>query len=430
MHRRSFLATSAHAWAALTGLSSFLRGESASARPLLRAPGAVDPRDENFWSLVRDHFPLTRERAYLNTGGLGASPHGVIHALKRQIDELEYICETGHSEELWHSVKEKAALVLGCDPGEIAYTRNTTEGVSIVCNGLPFKSGDEIITTTHEHVGNTLAWLARQQRDGLVIKAFEPDLQSASETLDRLERLITPRTRCLSLSHVTCSAGQIMPVDQIGELAARHGLWYFVDGAQAPGMLPVDVRAMGCHAYATSGHKWLLGPKGTGLLYVRRDALDLIQARFVGGYSNQGPFDLRTGQFSFHSTARRYEYGTVSAPLFAGLGAALQFLLDVGIDNIWRRDHALAAALKGGLNELGAEVLSPQDPSGHSAMITFKVKGIDYPRLQSFLAQNFQLRTRGVYEGELNALRVSLHLYNSFAEVERVLEGVQAAQQL
>jgi selenocysteine lyase/cysteine desulfurase len=106
----------------------------------------------------------------------------------------------------------------------------------------------------------------------------------------------------------------------------------------------------------------------------------------------------------------------------------MQFLLDIGIDNIWRRDHALGAALIGGLNELGAEVLSPQHSDEHSGIITFRLEHIAYAELQRFLASEYQLRTRGIYEGGLNGLRVSLHIYNSFADVERVLQGIRAAQ--
>jgi selenocysteine lyase/cysteine desulfurase len=328
---------------------------------------------------------------------------------------------------LWHDIKLKAGQILGCKPEEIAFTRNATEGIAIVCNGLPFKAGEEVITTTHEHVGNTLSWLARQKRDGIVMRTFEPSTKSAQENLDRIQKLLTKRTRAISIPHITTSTGQILPVKQIGEWAKANKLWYFVDGAQAAGMLPLNMHEIGCHAYAASGHKWLLGPKGTGLLYVREDALDQIVAKHLGGYSNTGEFDMVTGAFQFHPTAQRYEYGTVSTPLFAGLGTAIDFLLKIGMQNVWRHDLAMASALKEGLNKLGVEVNSPQHPEEHSAIITFTLKNMDRAKLQTFLSEKYQLRTRGIYEGGLNAIRISLHLYNSFVDVERVLEGVQSA---
>jgi len=430
MLRRDFFRRASQSIGAFWALQSTVGVNESTAAPLdLPADGYIDPRDEKFWTELRTRFPLTRSRTYLNTGGLGASPQVAIDAMQTKTNELEEISDVGHTHELWAQIKGKAGLVLGCDGDEIAYTRNTTEGANIICNGLRLKRGDEVITTTHEHVGNTVTWLARQKRDGIVVKTFTPSTASAAENIDRIAELVTPNTRALSISHVTCATGQVLPVKEIGQLAAAHDLWYFVDGAQAPGMMPIDVRAIGCHAYATSGHKWLLGPKGTGLLYVRKDALDDIEAQFVGAYSANGAWDMiSTGQFEFADTAQRFEYGTVNVPLFVGLGASMQFLLDIGIDNIWRRDHALGAALIGGLNELGAEVLSPQHSDEHSGIITFRLEHIAYAELQQFLASEYQLRTRGIYEGGLNGLRVSLHIYNSFADVERVLQGIRAAQ--
>lgn len=428
MHRRNFIKTAGQTLTGLFGLAVLKKSSSLFDAVMVdSAHRAIDPRDEAFWSLVREQFPLTRERIYLNTGGLGASPYVAIEAVKNKITELERICETGHSEELWHDIKSKAGQILGCKPEELAYMRNATEGIAIVCNGLPLKRGDEIITTTHEHVGNTLSWLARQKRDGIVMKTFEPSTQSAQENLERMQKLLTKRTRALSIPHITTSTGQILPVKQIGEWAAANKLWYFIDGAQAAGMLPMNLHEIGCHAYAASGHKWLLGPKGTGLLYVRADALDLIESKYLGGYSNTGEFDMITGAFQFHPTAQRYEYGTVSTPLFAGLGTAMEFLLKIGMENVWRRDLAMAAALKEGLNKLGVEVNSPQHPEEHSAIITFTLKNMDRSKLQNFLSEKYKLRTRGIYEGGLDAIRISLHLYNSFAEVDKVLEAVQAA---
>lgn len=425
MHRRKFLENAGRALAGLSSLCFSSRHAAPLPSRLFAAQQDRDPRDEKFWAFVREQFPLTKERAYLNTAGLGASPYVVIAAVQNKINELERISETGHSEELWRGVKEKAGHILGCKAEEIAFTRNATEGCAIVCNGLPLARGDEVITTTHEHVGNTLSWLARQQREGIVMKTFEPAVKSAQENVERIARLLTSRTRALSIPHLTTSTGQILPVKQIGELAASRKLWYFVDGAQAPGMMPVNVSEIGCHAYATSGHKWLLGPKGTGLLYVRADALDLIAARHLGAYSNTGEFDLASGALQLHPSAQRYEYGTMSAPLFFGLGAALDFLLQLGMHNVWRRNFALATALREGLNKLGVEVNSPQAPEEQSAMITFTLTQRSRDEAVKFLAEKFKLRARAIYEGGLNAVRVSLHVYNSFEEVESVLAGVR-----
>jgi selenocysteine lyase/cysteine desulfurase len=386
----------------------------------------ANPDDEQFWNVLRAQFPLTDERAYLNTGGLGASPYVVIDAVKAKMDELEMVSETGHTEELWKEIKTAASRLFGCEAGELAFTRNATESINIVCNGLPLKLGDEMITTTHEHVGNAVPWLALLQREGIVIKLFEPSAESAQENVDRIEKLITKRTRLINIPHATTTTGLILPIKALSELAKRKNIWLFVDGAQTAGMFPFNLHELGCDAYATSGHKWLLGPKETGLLYVRKDMLDVIQPKFAGAYSEDG-FDLAKGTLKFHPTAQRYEFGTVSIPLRFGLGTAIKFMQRIGMENVWKRDQALSTRLFKGLQEIPyVKVLSPAHDADRSALITMQHEKLPYQDLQNHL-NTFKLRTRGVGEGGVNGLRISTHIYNSFDEVDRVLEATRTA---
>ncbi len=410
------------AYASFPGFKS----KATNASNSLPAWPTVSPDDEQFWKVLRAQFPLTDERAYLNTGGLGASPYAVIDAVKAKIDELEKISETGHTEELWKDIKEAAGLLLGCEPGEVAFTRNATEGINIVCNGLPMKRGDEMITTTHEHVGNAVPWLALLQREGIAIKLFEPSAAAAQENVDRIAKLITPRTRLISVPHATTTTGLILPIKALSELAKSRNIWLFVDGAQTAGMFPFNLHELGCDAYATSGHKWLLGPKETGLLYVRKDMLDVIQPKFVGAYSDDG-FDLSTGTLKFHPTAQRYEFGTVSIPLRFGLGTAIKFMQRIGMENVWRRDQALSTRLFNGLRGIPyVKVLSPAQETDRGALITMQHEKLPYLDLQNHL-NKFKLRTRGVSEGGVNGLRISTHIYNSVEEVDRVLEATRTA---
>jgi selenocysteine lyase/cysteine desulfurase len=384
----------------------------------------VDPADERFWKFVRDQFPLTHERAYLNTGGLGASPYVVIDEVKSRMDELEKVSETGHTEELWKSIKADTAAILGCDPLEVAFVRNTTEGINIVAHGLSWERGDEVILTTHEHVGNALTWLGLKDREGIVLKLFEPSVGSAQENLDRIGRLITRRTRLISIPHVVTTTGLILPVAEIGSLARAQGILYLVDGAQTAGMMPLDLHAMGCDAYATSGHKWLLGPKETGLLYVRRESLDRIQAKHIGAYSSN-EFDFLKGSLTLFPGAQRYEYGTVNIPLRCGLWAGIRFLQRIGMSTVWQRDRALAGKFFEEARRIpGVRLLSPENPDLRSALITFVHERKSNMEVQEHLTA-LKLRTRAVGEGGLAALRVSFHLYNTFEEAEKVLEGLR-----
>ena len=392
--------------------------------PTAKAWPAVAPDDENFWKFVREQFPLTHDRTYFNTGGLGASPYAVIDAVKAKMDELEKISETGHTEALWVEMKTDIGRLLGCNAAEIAFTRNTTEGVNIVANGLPFRRGDEIITSTQEHVGNAFTWLALQKRAGVVLRFFVPSTNSQQENIDRIQKLINPRTRLISIPHAATTTGLFLPVKEIAEMARAKKLWFFVDGAQTAGMVPFNLHEMGCDAYATSGHKWLMGPKETGLLYVREGMLDTIDAKFVGAYSDNG-FDFLKGTFAFNPQAQRYEYGTVSIPLRVGLHAAVQFIQRIGIENVWKRDQALSTRLFKGLQSIpGVKVLSPADDAMRSAMITFMHDRVPYLDVERHL-DTLHFRTRGVSEGGLAALRISTHIYNMPDEIDRVIEGVR-----
>jgi selenocysteine lyase/cysteine desulfurase len=424
MKRKDFLLSVATAVAGGAMLPGFQTAHGKT-DPLRLLP-AIDPADEQFWKLLREEFPLTHERAYLNTGGLGASPYVVIDAVKGKMDELERVCETGHDEEIWKSIKVSAGRLLGCDAEELAFTRNTTEGVNIVANGFPLKQGDEIITTTHEHVGNALTWIGLEKRAGTVMKFFEPSTHSQQENLDRIEKLITRRTRLISIPHVVTTTGLIMPIKEIARLAKAKNVWFFVDGAQAAGMVPFSLHDLGCDAWATSGHKWLMGPKETGLLYVRKEMLDTIAAKHIGAYSDGGTgFDFEKGTMSLNAGAQRYEYGTVSVPLRVGLGAAIDFIHRIGMENVWKRDKALSNRLFEGLGSIpDIKVLSPADDTMRSAMITFMHEKVPYQEVQKQLT-SCDLRTRGVGEGGLAALRISTHIYTMPEEVDRVLEGAR-----
>jgi selenocysteine lyase/cysteine desulfurase len=316
--------------------------------------------------------------------------------------------------------------MLGCDAEELAFTRNATEGINIVANGVPLAGGDEIILSTEEHVGNAVTWVALARRVGVRLRRFVPSVASAGANLERIADLIGPRTRLIAVPHVTTTTGLVLPVREIAALARPKGITVFVDGAQGPGAIPVDLHALGCDAYATSGHKWLLGPKETGLLYVRRDMLDAVGPRHVGAYS-AAEFDFAGEALAWHPGAQRYEYGTVSVPLRRGLGAALTFLDTVGLDTILERDARLAGTAAAGLRRIdGVRILSPERREWCAPMVTFALAGVDTQALLVHL-ERARIRARGVWEGGLSGVRVSFHVHNSEAEVEALLEAVAGA---
>ncbi|HRG57125.1 MAG TPA: aminotransferase class V-fold PLP-dependent enzyme, partial [Lacunisphaera sp.] len=201
------------------------------------APPVFDPaRPELFWEGVRALFPLFDDPVYLNTGGLGPASQLVLNKVTAVSARLQQHSETGH--DLLAPARETMAAFLGARPDELCFTRNTTEGNSIIAAGLALAAGDEVIFESHAHPGGSFPWLNQARQRGVVVKLFEPDHASAEGNLARIRDLISPRTKVIQVSHVTCTDGLVFPVAAIAELARARGIWFHIDGAQSAGMFP------------------------------------------------------------------------------------------------------------------------------------------------------------------------------------------------
>ena len=390
------------------------------------AQGAVLPSagDPDYWARVRDLYPLTRERAYLNTGGLGPAPYPVLDTVSTLTAEFQRIAEHGH--EHIEPAREAVAAFLGASPGEVAFTRNATEANSTVASGLALRAGDEVIFESHAHPGGSFPWMARQLRDGIRVRIFEPDPASAAGNLERIEALITPRTRVIQVSHVTAPTGIVMPVAEIAALARDRGIWFHIDGAQSAGMIPVDLHAIGCDSFGTSGHKWMGGPHGTGCLYVREERLDDVSPTEVGAYSDGGGVHL-PDRFTLAPTAVRYEPGTRNAALIAGMATAAAFQTEIGAARIAEYTQGLALRLQGLLRAIpGVTVLTPTDATLSAAITTLRTERVPYEALYGAYSEA-GMRCRLVSERGLDAVRVSTHIFNTDAEVDRVVAATRAA---
>jgi len=419
----------------------FLRGALTGAAAIAAWPAACTPSEKNDtatdvdfgavlraarseqerWQVVRDQFLLEPGYAYLNTGGLGPSPRQVIAAVDQAWRSLELRCETGHGRRA--AVRTQACEFFGCGEDTLAFTRNATEGMNLVARGLQFSSGDEIVMTTHEHPGGALPWFALREDTGIRIRTVDPGA-GGDDTLGRVANLLTARTRVVMVSHITCTAGLVMPVPEIADLCRRRGVICVVDGAQAVGQVPVDLRSLGCDFYVASGHKWLLAPKGTGLMYVREEMLDRWRPSYVGAYSDAG-FDLVAGTFNRLRPASASEYGTRSTPVLLGLAAAMDFLTTVGVDNAATRGAYLANRLRAGLAPLnGVEILTAAEPGWSAAILAFKLpeEGGNPWDWCNLLRTEHGMRLRPVGEAGLNVVRASTDVFNSEAEVDRLVE--------
>lgn len=410
---------------AALGAAGLVAATRATAQSPAAGAASLAPFDpaqpEGFWRAVRAQYPLTTALAYFNTGGLGPACRPALEAMQDTTRKLQERSEHGHG--LFTGARATTAKFLGADVAEIAFVRNATEGNAIVAAGLRLAAGDEVIFESHAHPGGSFPWLQQQRLKGIVVKIFEPSARSAEENIERIRKLMTPRTRVVQVSHITAPTGIVMPAVEIGKLCRERGVWFHVDAAQSVGMVPVSVSELGCDSLATSGHKWLGAPLETGILYVRKDRLDDVQPTLVGAYS--GDVEALPGELKLDKTAVRYEYGTRNSASAVGLAAAMMFQLEIGRDRIAERGRALAAIVRAGLERVpGVEILTPARPGLSASMVTFRHATVTHDTLFGKLLKDHAIRARPVTEEKLNALRVSTHCFNSPAECEALGRAV------
>jgi L-cysteine/cystine lyase len=422
VNRRKFLRS-----ASILAALSFAEIEILTAKEKIKTDGNdVAADDENYWHNVRQLFPLSRDWAFLNNGTMGPSPYPVIEAVKTGLMENDRDTVYGG----WEPTAAKLAKFLGANDDEIALTHNVTDGINIACWGLPLKRGDEVILTTHEHVGNAFPWLNRQKLHGIVIKTFTP-ASTADETLNRIAALINENTRAIACPHIPCTQGQVLPVKEICKLAKEKGIYSVIDGAHGPGMLMIDLHDIGCDTYASCSHKWMLGPKGTGFLYVRKDFQDTLQTYFVGGGSDDGKWNMATipvTSAGYAGSAHRYYGGTQALALYKGVSASIDFIETIGMKNIHNRIKSLGKYTQDRLLEFSdkVELITPTEGRSRCAVNGFRVKGVEYTKFYTTCADN-KIRIRSVAENGLNSLRVSTHIYNNKEEIDKLIDLVKKA---
>lgn len=420
LDRRSFL-KSASVLAALT-LSEI---ESLAAAQQIKNDGKnIAEDDEAYWSNVRQLFPLAKDWTYLNNGTFGPSPYPVIDAMRTAQMDADMNGNYGS----YDATPPKIAKFVGADHDEIALTHNVTEGINIACWGVPLKWGDEVILTTHEHVGNCAPWMNRQKLHGIVIRKYTP-AATAEETLSRIAALINHKTRVIATPHIPCTQGQVLPVKEICSLAKEKGLFSLIDGAHGAGMMPLDLHDMGCDTYASCCHKWMLGPKGTGFLYVRKEFQDTVQTYYSGGGTDDGKWDLMANPIrigGYAHSAHRYFGGTQANGLYTGVNAAIDFIETIGQKNIYHRIKALGKYTQDSLLEFGnkIELLTPTEERSRCAVNGFRIKGVDYAKFFTTCGEH-KIRIRMVPEMGLNCLRVSTHIYNNKEEVDRLMDLIK-----
>ncbi len=416
-NRRSFIKSAT----ALAALSLTELQAIAAAKELKTDGKIIDEHDEAYWHNVRQSFPLTKDWTYLNNGTFGPSPYPVIEAVHVAMMDADREGNYGS----YDSTPGKIAKFVGANDNEITLTHNVTEGINIACWGVPLKKGDEVILTTHEHIGNCSPWMSRQKLHGIVIRKYTP-APTAAETLERIAALINKRTRVIATPHIPCTQGQVLPIKEICQLAKDKGLFSLIDGAHGAGMLELDLHDLGCDTYASCSHKWMLGPKGTGFLYVKDSFRDTVQTYYGGAGIDDGKWDLmsdpvKTGNYA--PSGHRYFGGTQANALYTGVNASIDFIENIGIKNIHNRIKSLGKYTQDRLLEFGdkIELITPTEERSRCAVNGFRIKNMDYQKFFEKCVES-KIRIRSVAECGLNSLRVSTHIYNNHADVDKLME--------
>ena len=422
--RRGFLAALAAGSAAsllwpreVAGLGERLGGYAANgARRGAGVGAAARGAESGFWETVRGAFLLAPDRIYLNVGTLGAQPRVVVDAV---VEHTRRVAETHPPAVDWDGLKDALGHLLNGDPAGFVFPRNTTEGMSFVANGLELTRGDEIVTTDHEHIGGRCPWELVAARHGATLRLATLPVPAADPgaLADAVWSMVTPRTRVLSVSHVTFTNGTVLPVAELAARCRARDIVCVVDGAHPPGLMPVDLRAMGADFYASSPHKWLLAPQGTGLLWMaERWRTELWPTLASGGWN-----DLSLGAHRFN------HLGTLDESRLAGLVAALAFLETIGFDTVHARIRTLRRRLYEGLAATPGVTLHSVAADGSAAgMVSFTLDGVEGLELQRRLG-GANVRTRVISEGGRGWMRLSPHVYVLEEEIDRVVEMVAAA---
>ncbi len=423
LDRRKFLA-SAGKGLGLMALSSAAVGSlfeniSAASRSIAHLSAAEAALHEDYWTTIQQAFSVTRGIINLNNGGVSPSPRLVTEAFVRYTWQQEDA--TAYT--MWQilepqseTVRTGLAEIFGCDREEIAITRNASESLEILLMGMDLKSGDEILTTTQDYPRMLTTLRQRELREGLKLKLISVPI--APDNVDDIaaayERAVTPRTKLILISHTINLTGQIMPVKKVCEMARARGIETIVDGAHSFAQFDFKQSDLGCDYYGTSLHKWLYAPKGTGLLFVKKDKIPTIWPLMAAEDKQKG--DIRKFE----------EIGTHSAAMRLAIGEAVLFHNAIGGKRKEERLRYLSRYWMNAIKDVpGVRFNTSFDPAQSCAIANFAIKDIDPVAMGSYLMAKHKIFTTPIVHDEFTGIRITPNVYTTKWELDRFCNVVE-----
>jgi cysteine desulfurase/selenocysteine lyase len=369
------------------------------------------------WTAFRSLFPVTRSWAFLDHAAVAPLPRPAALAIREWADDSA--ANGVATEARWlariEEVRRAFGALLGCDPLDVAFVKNTSEGVCFVAEGLAWREGDNVVSVEEEYAANVYPWMNLAAR-GVELRRV-PSRHGRIDVAD-LGDAMDGHTRLVSLSFVEYASGFRNDLAAVAELCRRRGALFFVDAIQGLGAFPLDVQELGIDFLAADGHKWLLGPEGAGIFYARRDRVDLLHPISVGWHSVVGAWDFGTIDFRLKPHAGRWESGSFNLAGIVGLGASLELLQQAGVSAVARRILELTDRLCEQAPRAGWSVYSSRRGDERSGIVSLQP-----PEGRSPREAVKWLRGRGVIANHrAGRLRVSPHAYNSPDEIDRLVQ--------
>ena len=379
--------------------------------------------EKDYWKMVRRQFPLKEGQTYFNNGTIGPTSGYVLnkmmdHMMHNNTHAAEVDYSNGSGPELltgyfkYEEIRKKIGVIINADFKSIALTQNATFGMNYVANGLDLAKGDELLNTNQEHGGGFGAWQLMAKRKGCIYKQAEMPVPAndPQQIFDVIFSQVTNKTRVIAIPHIVSVYGTVLPVEAICQEAKKRGIFTILDGAQCVGQVKVDVQKIGCDAYYSSLHKWLLSPPGSGILYINPDRISEVWSTIASyNWDNQEDHGFRLMQ-----------NGTGNPALMEGFDASLDFFNTIGADRWINRIKELGDYLRDGLQKMDRITIHSSTTSTMCAGITtYGLAGFTGPELQKSLWEKAKLQPRAVGE---EFIRHSVHIYNNEEEIDKTLE--------
>ena len=392
--------------------------EQAGARINHLSPEAA-AMDEDYWSVIQQSFTVNSNLIILNNGGVSPSPRVVQEAVER----YNRMSNEGPSYYMWRildqgrePLRQKLALLAGCDPEEIAVNRNATESLNTVIFGLDMKAGDEVIGTKQDYPNMINAWRQRVQREGIVYKQlnFQFPIENDEEIVAAYENAITPKTKLLHVTHIINWIGQIMPVKKITQMAKKHGLEVIVDGAHSFGLLDYKIPELGCDYFGTSLHKFLSAPIGSGMLWIKKEKIEKI-------------WPLVCNDKPRSEDIRKFEtLGTRSFPIEQGIGEAVNFQNAIGSKRKEERIRYLKNYWAGRVKDIpNVKIHTSFKPQYSCAICGVTIDGMTPGELDNALFNTYKIHTVGIVWENISCVRITPHVYTKLQDLDKLVRAIE-----